>query len=453
VGEYALMQQRLSAFFTGDGVAAALVRPVAGNGLVRVIGILASFTVGVQLARGLGVTSYGYYSIALAVITLSGIPSEFGLPTLVTREVAAASVHHDRNELFAIIRWAERSCRWIAFGIMTAVVTAALLLRSAYAPTITECLLIGAPIIPLMALSRVRSGAIQGLNHVVRAQIPEGLVRPVFFSSILALVYVLHVKLSPQLAMGLYSVTIAVILIFSSVWLRHVLPGRPAEPLPTRKRSIASSIPMGLMEGMRVIQGEVSIVLAGLVAAPAVVGLLRIANVTAMTAAVPLVIMVQVGMPMMAKLYASGDRARLQKTVTALAQTQFAGVVLLSLPLLAFPAPLLSLAFGPSFAAASEALRVLMLAQLANAAFGPNIWLLNMTHHERRVLRALGAALVINSIAVPLLAAKWGATGASFALFGSMLCWNIISWRDAKNLLGIETSIIHWPWRVRARPT
>jgi O-antigen/teichoic acid export membrane protein len=152
----------------------------------------------------------------------------------------------------------------------------------------------------------------------------------------------------------------------------------------------------------------------------------------------------------MARLHASNDHARLQKMVTALAQAQFAGVLLVSLPLILFPGPLLSLAFGPSFAPASGALRVLLIGQIANAAFGPNNWLLNMTHHERRVLRALGMALAINCVAVPLLAAHWGATGASFALLASMLCWNIISRRDAKKLVGVETSIFRWPWRRKA---
>jgi O-antigen/teichoic acid export membrane protein len=249
--------------------------------------------------------------------------------------------------------------------------------------------------------------------------------------------------------MGFFCGAIVAVLIVSSVWLRQALPERPTEPRETRKRSIASSAPMGLMEGMRVIQGEISIVLAGLVAVPAVVGLLRIANVAAMTAAVPLVFVVQVGMPLMAKLHAIEDHERLQKVVTAVAQAQFAGVVLLSLPLMLFPGPLLGFAFGRPFAEASGALQVLIVAQIVNGAFGPNIWLLNMTHHERRVLRALGLALVINAIAVPLLASRWGATGGACALLFSMICWNVISWRDARKLLGIETSIFHWPWQSR----
>jgi len=446
------MRRLFSSFLTavgGEGIAASLVKSVAENGLVRILGILASFTVGIQLARGLGVTNFGYYSIALSVITLAEIPSEFGLPTYVTREVAAAAARNESHELFAVIRWAKRSCRWIALAIAGIVFIAALLLRDLYSRTLLECILIGAPAIPLMAFARVRAGAIWGLNRVARAQIPEAVIRPLMFSFMLGLAYVFHLSLSPQLAMGFFCVAVAVVLAFSSLWLRQALPQRPAEPRETRKRSITSSAPMGLMEGMRVIQGELSIVLAGLVAVPAVVGLLRIANVAAMTAAVPLVFIVQVGMPLMAKLYAIEDHTKLQKVVTAVAQAQFAGVVLLSLPLFLFPGPLLSLAFGRPFAEASGALQVLIVAQIVNGAFGPNIWLLNMTHYERRVLRALGVALVFNVIAVPLLASRWGATGGACALLFSMICWNVISWRDARRLLGIETSIFHWPWQLR----
>lgn len=435
----------------GGGVAGSLVKPVVGTSLVRMFGILASFALGIQLARGLGVTNFGYYSVALAVISLASIPAESGLPMLVTREVAAAAARKETHEVSAVIHWADRSCRWIALGVAAVVAIGALLLRGTFSQTLTESLLIGVPIIPLLALARVRSGAIWGLNRVVRAQTPEVLVRPVFFSCTLAVAYLVHARVSPQLAMGLYCATTAIVLIFSSAWLRQALPARPAELVETRKRSITSAIPMGLMQGMRVIQGELSIVLAGLVAAPAVVGLLRIANITAITVAMPLMIMAQVGMPLMAKLHATNDHARLQNTVTALAQGQFAGIVLLSLPILFFPGPLLSLAFGHSFAAASGALQVLVVAQIVNAGFGVNIWLLNMTHHEGRVLRALGIALIINAVAVPLLASRWGATGGAYALLISMICWNVISWRDAKRLLGIETSIFHWPWHLRLR--
>lgn len=447
------MWRRISLFagwLQGGGAGTSLLGPVAGSGIMRLLGMLASFTVGIQLTHELGVTNYGYFSIALAVITLAGIPSEFGLPILMARDVAAASAHGDKGELFGIIRWAERSCERYALAVAVVVIVAALLVRELRSPILGECLLAGAFAIPLIALQRVRSGMILGLGLLVRAQIPEALIRPAFLSIALAVAYGIHVIMTPQLAMALYGVAGAVGLATASLWLRKALPHPPPDRAVARRRSAMASVPMGLSEAVRVIQGEVSIVLAGLVAVPAVVGLLRVANVTAMTAAVPAAIMCQIGMPVMAKLYSTNDQRGLQRTVTALAQVQFAGVVLLGLPLLLFPDFLLGLAFGHGFAAGSGALRFLILGQIMSAAFGLNTWLLNMTHHEKRVLRALGIALAMNIVAVPLFASAWGATGGALALLASMMCWNVISWRDARRLLDIETSIFRWPWRTGA---
>jgi O-antigen/teichoic acid export membrane protein len=449
------MRQRLSRLFglvAADGLSGWLVRAAAGNTVVRFLGILASFAFGVQLARGLGVSGFGYYSIAIAVISLAALPSELGLPTFVTREVAAASAHSDDDTILDVVDWAIRSCLRLSLTVMATVIAGTLLLSGLYSRGLMECLLIGAPIIPLAALSRVRCGALQGLHRVIQAQVPENLARPALLSVALAAVYLLGIRLTPQFAIALYFTTTVLVFALSLFWLRRALPRPRGQRKPARDRSIASSLPMGLMDSMRIIQGETSIFVAALVVAPAVVGLLRIANITALIAATPLAVLAQTGSPLMAKLHETREHARLQRAVTALAHAQFAGILLVSLPLLAFPGLLLTFAFGPGFAAASGALRVLLVGQLFNAAFGPNIWLLNMAHHERRVLRALVIALAINIVAVPVLASRWGATGGAFALLASMVCWNVISWLDARRLLGIETSILRWPWRLGTQP-
>jgi O-antigen/teichoic acid export membrane protein len=149
----------------------------------------------------------------------------------------------------------------------------------------------------------------------------------------------------------------------------------------------------------------------------------------------------RVALPVIARLHADDDPARLQKAVSAFALAQFGGVVLLSLPLLLFPSSLLGLAFGESFEAAATTLRVILAGQIGNAFFGPNVILLNMTHHEREVTRAMAIALVLNIILVPIGVFLWGVVGAAMAFVISLLTWNIITWADAKRLLGIDTSV------------
>ena len=82
----------------------------------------------VQLARGLGVESYGYYGIAFSVITLCGIPGEMGLTRLVTREIAAASVRNDYPRLFGVLRWADLTAFRISLPTAVAVMTGGIIL-------------------------------------------------------------------------------------------------------------------------------------------------------------------------------------------------------------------------------------------------------------------------------------------------------------------------------------
>jgi O-antigen/teichoic acid export membrane protein len=326
--------------------------------------------------------------------------------------------------------------------IAVAVALAALIIVHSGRSTLGLALLAGAPIIPLETFARLRGAALQGLGHVVLGQIPANLLRPLLLSLLLLVLVAARLQLIPAAATGLYSLATGAVLVVAHVWLKKRLPNA-IPPTVVRKggRWLASSIPMALTDGMRVAQSELSILLIGLITIPAAVGLFRIASVTALMAATPFTIVARVALPVMARLHAESDRSRLQKAVTAFSLAQFGGVLILSLPLLFAAEPLLRLAFGEQFVPAATPLRILALGQLANAAFGMNTGLLVMTHHERRVTRAMFIALALNVILVPLSVSLWGLAGASAAFVASLLCWNVLTWIDARRLLGIDTSI------------
>lgn len=428
---------------TGAGLGPFMVRAVAGTGAVRIGSMLAAFLVGVLLARGLGVAGYGYYALALSIVTIAGIPGEMGLSRLVTREVAAASARDDLPHLFGVIRWARRTAIGISMVLLAGLVIAAVVLMWNGSPTLGAILILGAPTVPLMTLSRIDGGALQGLHHIVRGQIPQNLLRPAFISIILVVFFFAGARLTPALAMALNSLTAGLVLIICYRWLKQRLPPAvPAERVPKGRRWLASVVPMALTEGMRVLQSEMSILLIGLITAPAAVGLFRIATATAITAAGLMTAVAHVGLSIIARLHAENDSVRLQKAVTALAWAQFAGVALLTIPLVIAPEWLIRLAFGEQFEPAATALRILAAGQLVNAIFGPNVILLNMTNHEQRVARAVAIAFGLNLILIPVLLLLWGIAGAAVAVVASLLLWNVMLWLDARRLLGIETAAV-----------
>jgi O-antigen/teichoic acid export membrane protein len=433
---------RATAYATAQGLGPLLLRAVTGTGIVRLAAMAASFVVGVELARILGVTGYGYYGMALAVVSIAGVPGEMGVPRLVTREVAGASIDGNLPLIFGVLRWADSLCLRISAVMMAGIVVASLVLAQEHRSALTDALLLGAPVIPLLALARVRGGALQGLHFIVRGQVPDTLIRPLLLAILVLILWLLRVPFSAGTAMALNSISAAVVFLLAHIWLKRRLPPRPPELARAGRKWLASSIPMGLTDGMRVLQSELSILLLGVIAAPADVGLFRIASVTSFTAATPVAMINFVAFPVIARLYAEKDFERLQLALTRLAQAQFAGVLILCLPLLIAPVFLLGLVFGPDYAAAANTLRILAAAQIITAAFGLNAALLNMTHHERRVTRAMLIALALNLIALPVLTVMWGSIGAAIAVASGLILWNIQTWRDGRRLLGLETSIV-----------
>jgi O-antigen/teichoic acid export membrane protein len=450
-----LIRHHLSRAFTyarAGGIGPLLLRSVAGTGFVRFSAVAASFLVGVQLARALGPEGYGYYGMALAIITVAAVPGEMGIPRLVTRDVAVASAKHDDALLFGVLRWADLTAIRVSAVVLCAVLLAGYVLSETQHSALVYAMLAGAPMIPLLPLARIRCGALQGLHHIVRGQVPDVLLRPMLLCFLIFIVSVSGRQLTPAAAMALNSVTALAVFLVASRWLRQQLPPVPAQIRRDGKSWMASSIPIGLTDGMRTLHSELTVLLLGFILTPASAGLFRIANVSSFTAATPVAILTYVGFPIIARLYADGNARQLQQVLTRLAQVQFASVAILCLPLLLFPGPLLALVFGPEYVPAANALRILAGAQIIMAGLGLNYALLNMTHNERRVTRAASVALVLNVAGVTVLSYFLGLTGAAIAVSATLVISNLLIWRDARRLLGLETSII--PARLlRPRPS
>jgi O-antigen/teichoic acid export membrane protein len=440
------MKQRISRarrYVTGGGLGPFLVRSVAGSGVVQLGGMIATFLVGVQLARGLGVTGYGYYGIAMAVITLAMIPGTFGIPKLVTREVAAAQSRDEPALIFGVLRWADRVCGRISALIAGLIAVGGLIAWRNGSPVVGLTILCGAPMVALLPLAAIRGAGLRGLHRVVLGQLANVLFRPLAMAILLFAILVAGVALGAPAVMALNSIIAALALLLTHRWLTRSLPTeKPTQPRLDSRGWLAASIPMALGDAVMTLQRQLAVLLLGVLAAAAEVGLFRASIATAAVLTVPLTVVNIVVLPMFSRLHIERDQARLQKVVTASALIQFAGVLVLSLPLLVAAGPLFALVFGNSYAPAADTIRVLAAGAIFGAAVGPNAPLLNMTGHERRVTRAVAIALVINIALVAILAPTMGSLGTAISVVAGQCCWNVILWQDARRRLSVDTSIL-----------
>lgn len=430
----------------GNGLGARLVQGALGASGLRIVSMLLSVLTGVLLARLLGVSGYGTYALVMSVTALLTIPVEFGLPSLLTREVAASHAKQDWPTMRGIIRWTNKVVL-LASLTLSIVISVAIWSglpdqygESTFVRTLQWSLLL----VPLVALGNLRGAALRGLHNFIRGLIPELVIRPGVFVLLLTFAALAYgTTVTAQSAMALHVAAAAVAFLGGIFLLNQVMPSpcHTAIPVTKSKVWVTSAVPLALAEGMRHLQGHVGALTLGWFATSTEVGLFRVAESAAGLTWLPSTILLGVIMPSIASLFASGDQRRLQKLVVYATAGMFLGALSIALILFIFGYHLLAIIFGTDFTDANNAMLVLAFGQLLNSAIGPTVVLLNMTGQERAVSHAFMYSFALNVVVAIALVPLLGVMGAALASAISFLAWNIILWRHSRKTLRIETSL------------
>lgn len=438
--------RRLSEYFVRGGLGPTLIRAFAGSAGIRIAGMALGFLVGVQLARGLGVAGYGVYGLAMSVVSLLMIPVEFGLPQLVTREVASAHVRQDPAHIQGVFEWANRVVLMLSFVIAAVALAGWLIFGDHINADLRYALLAGLFLVPTVALANLRGAALRGMQHIVRGQVPEIIFRPAFFSLfLLGVSLAVPSGLTPSAAMAMHTVAAALTLVFATYMLRSIMPTgrREVDLILDSKAWLRSTVPMALTEAMRILHGNVSILILGAMSASFAVGVFRVASSMGMLLNMPVSLIHVISGPIISRLHALQDMDRLQKLLSWVAVIMVAGVACVTLPFVFFGEQLQGFLFGMEYAPSNAPLLVLSAGTIVGSAFGPGVTLLNMTGHEKRVTRSLGFSLLILVILSPPMIFYFGAVGAAIANSISFVVWSAILWKDARDLLGVDSSLAY----------
>jgi O-antigen/teichoic acid export membrane protein len=420
-----------------------LVRGGLGNVVLRIMSAVLGFAASVVLARLMGAERYGTYVYVLALVSVLAVPAEFGLPALVLRETAA---NHVRRH-WQLIKGLWRYANLVATGmcaILVALGGTAIWFLTGY---LTNDQIVtfawGLVLVPLVVLGNLRGAALQGLRKVVLGRLPEYLVRPGFF-----IVFVLGVMFlnrsadwSASLVMQLQVLAAAVAFGAGAWLLRRERPAEVISAIPTyeARRWLLSIFPLALTAGMQLINHYTDIVMLGLLASAAEVGIYRAAVSSASLVVFGLQIVNLVVAPHFSRLHSVGDIAQLQLLATASARMALYVAAPVVIAFISFGDQFLELAFGREFAFGYAALVILALGQLVNAAAGSVGYLLNMTGHERDTVRGVAIAALTNVVLNLVLIPPFGMAGAATATAIALTVWNILLWHAVRNRLGINS--------------
>jgi O-antigen/teichoic acid export membrane protein len=422
-----------------------LIGALRGSVAVRVVSLFAMLASSIVLARAMGPTEYGIYSRFFAISSLLLIPAQFGVPILLMRETAQADAMNQLRSMKGLWKWAsifliKSSISICGLAVLGTIVLATNLDRSSIQVFYMSLLLI-----PLLSFSDAAGGVVRGLKHIVLAQFPESIVRPLLLPVLVSMLWVAHKQVSAASAMAMnVTSTMTTLLIVIAILNRVKPPDLSYVSADYAQRSLwrHAAMSLALISGLQLFNQQIGIILLGAFRPEADVGIYRVASSASTLALLGSQTVILVVAPHMASLCAEKDIRRVKK-LTGISTILSVSV---SLPiLLAFllgGKMLVTFLYGQNYASAWTPLMILIAGQTIGTAFGPAGQLLNMSGHEREAFVWLVLVAMINIVLTIALIPSFGMFGAAWATAATTAIWGLASWHLVRKHIGVSGGLI-----------
>lgn len=437
--------QRIHRLTSGNGLQAQLLRGGAGSLAVKAAHAVLAFALAVVLARTLGPEGYGAYSFALAIIMLTAIPAQVGVPQLVVRETAKTQANGSYELMRGLWRWGNLAVLLFSALSLAAVGGIVWFTDIGGDGARVATLTIGIALIPIIALANVRGACLRGLRKVVQGQLPESIIRPA-----LLLLFVLvwgtwfvEDELTPQMAMGFYVLAAVFAFIVGAWLLRRSRPAELGERPPPEYQSSAwrkAVIPLAMIGGLQIVNKHSDLIILGIFRPDDEVGIYRAVFQMSLLVAFGLQALNQVLQPHFARLLSLNARDHLQRLLTFSSRTVFFLAMIPFFLFMGYGESLLILLFGKEYSLGYVPLLILALGQVLSAFFGSVTALLTMGHYEKAVWRVYFLVTILNVILNFILVPNLGMVGAAMSTTFSIMFSNIILNRLVSGKLGYQTS-------------
>ena len=404
---------------------------------------------GVLLARLIGPSQFGAYAIGISLAGLASVLCILGLPVFVTRETAARVEHGQWAQLKGLLR---AIYRLVAISTLAILGLAAVLLVSGVIRTDAGWKIIS--IIGVLtvvgAFNQMRAALLRGFHWVILADIPDQFVRPTVMLVLIAAMYLTAERVDASGALQMQLLAASVALGIGVWWLLKKRPDemRAAGREETGLNTLAVALPFLSIAVLTTLEAQTALYLLGYISGSREAGMYQAAS---QFVAVIVIGLVAVNMPLQPKLaaaWARADRVECQRLLTGTARKGTVVALLGSVLMVFLPGTLLRL-YGPGYAEAADAMRILAVGQVFSAGAGSCGILLLMTGHQRVFLQGMIIALVANAAIGELAIPHLGTMGGALSATAGLIIWNSYYVAYAMKKLGLNTTIVGG-WKLRS---
>ena len=399
----------------------------------------------VVFARRLGIGDFGLYVYVVSVMGLVGSIAALGLPTLITRNIAAWAATADWRRFNGMMR----------FGVLATLASALLfgvillgcsvfMGKIRATPGFSAAIWLGVGIMVVQCVDVAVAGILQGMHVVARSLIPQAIIVPICLILFVMLMWALH---RPVDAVKLLAVQLGTGVGLEIYQLASLGWRRPAESIGGGLEInwsgwLRNALPFLGNGILFVVNTQADTLLLGYFKGSESAGIYQVGTRGAQLVVLCLGAIATAMQPRLAGLHVSGDQRAISRIVTSMTRLAFVVAAVGAAFLFAFGKLLIHDLFGPGFIPAVSVLFILVLARLVNASVGSLGPYLAMTGKETLMLKGLAGEAGLNIILNILLIPHWGLNGSAFATGISMSVVNLSQAFYVYRRWGVDTSFI-----------
>nr|WP_280514472.1 oligosaccharide flippase family protein [Chthonobacter albigriseus] len=389
---------------------------------MRVVGAAIAYLTQILLARWMGIFEYGVFVVVYVWLTILSQLGNLGFSSSVIRFIPEYRAKADLGRLWGIMRASRIAAGGFATVLSAVGVGTIWLFPGLVDSHFVWPIYLGAICLPLFCLTEVQDGIARSFDWPDLAFGPTYLWRPIGILLAMAFAHEAGFPMTAATACGATIVaTWATALIQLFVLHTRTTVTVERHPRATDWRTwFAVSLPILLSDGFFALLTSVDVLMVAHFESPHDVAVYYAATKTlALVHFVYYAVRAASG-PRYSYSFHAGDRAGLESMVRTSVRWTFWPSVAVSVVVLSFGTPLLSL-FGSEFADGVGILTILVLGILARASIGPVESLLTMAGHQTTVAWIFGAVFLANVSLNALLIPFFGLYGASCGMALAMI--------------------------------
>jgi O-antigen/teichoic acid export membrane protein len=403
---------------SGGALSRFMLRGAAVAFVAQLFALVSGFTSQVLLARLLSPEGLGIYFLTQSVVIMTANVGELGMPRPIARMIstdvgsgragaalralAAVAVIGGGWGLLVVAAFASGLGDWIAVRIFDSSVMAA--------SVVVVALWIASKIILDLA-----AAVLQGLHRVGVSSVFASAIVPTTIAVSCAVMLWAGVEIRYQHAIWIASAATIVAGAIAVVLVWTPFSGVVADGPPRMRALLSSTLPIFGAGMLQVAAVQADLWIVGAQLSPSEVALYGAAKRLTVLVGFPVAILGFVVPPLIADLFARGERERLQRLVRAATTAASAPAFAAFLLFVLFGEQVLAIAYGDVYAEGSTVLRILIADKLFFLTLGPASLTLVMTGHERVVFRITMVSATTSLLAMYLGGRHFGPNGVAVA--------------------------------------